>query len=203
MPPYNFLMESRTAGKTGRLGATAAIAAWIPVLLLSISLSAAGQSQTEEGGKMTIQLTSPAFAAETPIPAKYSCRGSDISPPLTWMHVPPGVKSFALIVDDPDAPMGTWVHWVYFDIPASARSLPEDVSPGARLPDGSVQGVGSSGDNRFHGPCPPSGRHRYYFKLYALDTTLGLPPSTTKQALLNAMRGHIVAEGQLMGYFSR
>jgi len=190
-------------GKTARLCTAVALIVWTPLLLLSVSLYAAGQSQTEEGGKMTIQLTSPAFAAETPIPVKYSCRGSDISPPLAWTNVPEGVKSFALIVDDPDAPMGTWVHWVYFDLPASTRALPEAVTPGAKLPDGSVQGVGSSGDNRFHGPCPPSGRHRYYFKLYALDTMLGLPPSTKKQALLNAMKGHVLAEGQLMGYFSK
>lgn len=152
---------------------------------------------------MSIKLASPAFAAETPIPVKYSCRGADISPPLHWSNVPEGVRSFALLVEDPDAPGGIWVHWVYFDIPPATRALPEAVPAGAELPDGSIQGVGSSRDNRFHGPCPPSGRHRYYFKLYALDTSLALPPSTNRRALLQAMQGHILAEGQLMGYFSR
>lgn len=173
------------------------------LILLASAVSAVGQEEKKEGGKMSIQLESTAFAPETPIPAKYSCRGADISPPLAWSDVPEGVKSFALIVDDPDAPVGIWVHWVYFNIPASTRSLPEAVPAGAALPDGSIQGVGSSRDNRFHGPCPPSGRHRYYFKLYALDTMLDLAPSTDKKALVSAMQGHILAEGQLMGYFSK
>lgn len=190
-------------GKTARMAVPIALQVWISIFLLASAAYAAGQGEVKEGGNMTMQLTSSAFASQTPIPAKYSCKGSDVSPPLEWANVPQGVKSFALIVDDPDAPMGTWVHWVYFDIPASARSLPEAIPPGAKLPDGSIQGLGSSRDNRFHGPCPPSGRHRYFFKLYALDTMLGLSPSTNKQALLNAMKGHVMAEGQLMGYFSK
>ncbi len=184
-----------------------AIARWmVPIsLLLATAVAADAQAQNtgQEAGKMSIELTSSAFAAETPIPVKYSCRGADISPPLQWSNVPEGVKSFALLVEDPDAPVGIWVHWVYFNIPAATRSLPEAVPAGARLPDGSIQGVGSSHDNQFHGPCPPSGRHRYYFKLYALDTSLSLPPSTNKDGLLKAMQGHILAEGQLMGYFSK
>ena len=173
------------------------------VLASAFVVEAQAQGVGHEAGTKSITLSSPAFAAETLIPARYSCRGSDISPPLHWSNVPDGVKSFALLVEDPDAPGGIWVHWVYFDIPAATRSLPEAVPAGARLPDGSIQGLGSSHDNQFHGPCPPSGRHRYYFKLYALDTSLNLPPATNRQALLQAMQGHILAEGELMGYFSR
>lgn len=152
---------------------------------------------------MAIQVVSPAFDPQTSIPIKYTCRGRDISPPLEWTDIPGAVKSFALIVDDPDAPMGTWVHWVLFNIPASTRSLPENVPPGPRLDDGSVQGVGSAGENGYQGPCPPSGRHRYYFKIYALDTELNLPPSANKNAVVAAIQGHVLAQGQLMGYFSK
>ncbi|HUX22477.1 MAG TPA: YbhB/YbcL family Raf kinase inhibitor-like protein [Spirochaetia bacterium] len=173
---------------------------FVVVLLLAV-FPAIGQGAGKESGPMSIQLASTAFAAQTAIPAKYSCRGEDISPPLSWSNVPSGVKSFALIVEDPDAPVGIWVHWVYFDIPASVTSLPEGVAPGGHLADGSIQGVGSSHDNRFHGPCPPSGRHRYYFNLYALDTLFSLPASTNKAGLLKAMEGHVLAQGQLMGYF--
>ncbi len=151
----------------------------------------------------TMTLTSSAFTEGGRIPAQYTCSGDGISPPLAWSGAPAGTKSFALIVEDPDAPMGTWIHWVVFNIPATAHELPQAVPSAARLADGSVQGVGSGAAHQFQGPCPPSGTHRYYFRIYALDTTLSLPPTARKPALIDAMKGHILAEGALMGRFSR
>lgn len=191
-------------GKTASLCRPAVWATWIALtLVVPVAAFAAGNGESKEGGTTTMQLSSTAFASETTIPVKFTCKGEDISPPLQWTNVPQGVKSFALLVEDPDAPMGIWIHWVYFNIPASTRSLSEALPSGARLHDGSVQGVGSAGEHRYQGPCPPSGRHRYFFKLFALDTTLGIAPSANKQRLLDAMKGHVLAEGQLMGYFSK
>lgn len=152
---------------------------------------------------MTLSLSSSAFASGQSIPAKYSCKGQNISPALAWSDTPAGTKSFALIVDDPDAPAGTWVHWVLFNIPASTTGLPEAVKAGAQLADGSLQGKNSSGKLGYDGPCPPSGTHRYFFKLYALDTSLNLSSGSSKDQLLKAMQGHILAQGELMGTFSK
>lgn len=151
---------------------------------------------------MNLTLTSNAFSVGQSIPSKYSCVGRNISPDLTWSGAPEHTKSYALIVDDPDAPMGTWVHWVAYNISPTMTSLPEDA--GTALPVGSiVQGNNSSGSAKYSGPCPPSGTHRYFFKLYALDATLALPAGTTKADLLKAMDGHILAQGELMGTFSK
>jgi Raf kinase inhibitor-like YbhB/YbcL family protein len=147
---------------------------------------------------MSLTLTSDAFANGQSIPAKYSCTGKNISPALAWSEPPAGTQSFALIVDDPDAPMGTWVHWVLFNIPADARSLQENMDTSAM----SI-GKNSSGNMRYDGPCPPSGTHRYFFKLYTLDSTLSLSPGATKEQVLNATKGHILAQGELMGTFSK
>lgn len=153
---------------------------------------------------MSLKLTSPAFAEGQPIPAKYTGDGPDVSPPLQWSGVPAGAKSLALICDDPDAPVGTWVHWVLYGLPASATELPENVPPQETLPSGARQGVNDFGRVGYGGPAPPPGKpHRYYFKLYALDTELNLKPKATKQELLRAMQGHILAEGQLMGTYQR
>jgi Raf kinase inhibitor-like YbhB/YbcL family protein len=152
---------------------------------------------------MSLQLTSEAFAPEGPIPAQYTCTGKDISPSLTWGEPPEGTQSFALIMDDPDAPVGTWVHWVLFNIPASARGLPEAVPAGEKLSDGSLQGKNSGGNLGYNGPCPPSGTHRYFFKLYALDEMLGLSSGADKGKLLKAMVGHTLAQGELMGTFRK
>lgn len=152
---------------------------------------------------MSIELTSPAFAQGQPIPQKYSCRGEDVSPALSWGEPPAGTQSFALIMDDPDAPVGTWVHWVLFNIPASARGLPEAFPPDATLPDGSLSGKNSWGNTGYGGPCPPSGTHRYFFKLYALDEALALSAGASKGELEKAMVGHILAQGELMGTFTR
>ncbi|MCE5323615.1 YbhB/YbcL family Raf kinase inhibitor-like protein [bacterium] len=151
---------------------------------------------------MTIQVTSTAFREGEPIPSKYTCKGSDISPPLAWTKVPSTAKTMALIADDPDAPMGTWVHWVLYNLPANMNELPEAVPNEKHLSSGASQGVNSSGKIGYQGPCPPSGTHRYYFKVYALDTQLKLSDSVTKSQLLEAMKGHVLAEGTLMGRFS-
>jgi Raf kinase inhibitor-like YbhB/YbcL family protein len=152
---------------------------------------------------MALTISSRAFAAGEPIPVQYSCVGKGISPPLGWSDAPAGTKSFALIMDDPDAPMGTYVHWVIFNLPAPSTGLPAAISGGAKLADGSVQGTNSSGRTGYTGPCPPSGTHRYYFKLYALDSTLSLGSSAGKDQLLQAIQGHILAQGELMGTFSK
>jgi Raf kinase inhibitor-like YbhB/YbcL family protein len=148
---------------------------------------------------MSLDLKSDAFVNGQSIPAKYSCIGKNISPALTWTDPPAGTQSFALIVDDPDAPAGTWVHWVLYNIPADQRSLQEDLPTSGK----NVFGRNSSGNTRYDGPCPPSGTHRYYFKLYALDTLLPLQPGAKKDELLKAMQGHILAQGELMGTFSK
>lgn len=151
---------------------------------------------------MSFEITSPAFANAEQIPADYSCKGRNISPALIWSEPPAATQSFALIMDDPDAPMGTWVHWVLFNIPASTRDLKEGTSTDPQLSDGSLQGKTSAGSNGYHGPCPPSGIHRYFFKLYALDTMLDLSSNADKKDLLAAMEGHILANAELMGTFS-
>ena len=152
---------------------------------------------------MSIELKSDSFTNEGSIPSQFTCMGSDISPALTWGEPPQGTQSFALIMDDPDAPAGTWVHWVMFNIPAAARGLAEAVPSEETLPDGSIQGRNSSGNIGYNGPCPPSGTHRYFFKLYSLDEVLGLSPGADKVELLKAMEGHTLAQGELMGTFSR
>ncbi len=148
---------------------------------------------------MSLDLKSDAFVNGQSIPAKYSCIGKNISPALTWREPPPGTRSFALIVDDPDAPAGTWVHWVLYNIPADQRRLQEDLSATGTY----LFGKNSSGNMHYDGPCPPSGMHRYYFKLYALDGLLNLQPGAKKDELLEAMQGHILAQGELMGTFSK
>lgn len=154
--------------------------------------------ENEDGdGPVTMALTSPAFNQEQAIPEKYSCDGEDISPELDWFGTPEGTVSLALIMDDPDAPMGTWVHWVLFNLPMDLSGLREGMT-----------GVGLDGTNSWNttgygGPCPPSGTHRYFFKLYALDLVLDLDAGADKGAVLSAMDGHILGEAELMGTYSR
>lgn len=152
---------------------------------------------------MAIQLTSEAFSDGTMIPKRFTCDGEDLSPPLSWSGLPTETRSLALICDDPDAPVGTWDHWVLFNIPATATALPENVPAKASLDDGSVHGNNSWGRPGYGGPCPPGGTHRYFFKLYALDTELNLKTGATKSQLVKAMEGHILAQGQLMGKYRR
>jgi hypothetical protein len=148
---------------------------------------------------MTFTLISSAFAQGQPIPRKYTCDGEDISPPLRWNDPPDGTQSFALIADDPDAPVGTWVHWVLYNLPANGRDLPER----AGLPPGSQEGRNSWKRLGYGGPCPPSGTHRYFFKLYALNTKLNLAAGADKPQLLRAMAGHILTQAETMGVYSR
>jgi Raf kinase inhibitor-like YbhB/YbcL family protein len=151
----------------------------------------------------TIQMTSPAFQEGEMIPTQYTCDGDNVSPPLDWKAIPEGTKSLALIVDDPDAPRGTFVHWVLYDLPPDLEGLPEALPSGKGLPIGGEEGINSTDQLGYIGPCPSSGTHRYFFKLYALDEKLNLPAGETKAKLLEAMEGHILGQGQLMGRYKR
>jgi Raf kinase inhibitor-like YbhB/YbcL family protein len=146
---------------------------------------------------------SPAFTSGLPIPAQFSCDGQNISPALEWTEPPAAAKSLVLILDDPDAPGRTWNHWLVFNIPPSSRGFAEAVPTNDQLEDGSVQGITSAGSHGYQGPCPPSGTHRYFFKLYALDITLPLDSNATKDDVEKAMDGHILASTEFMGTFSR
>ncbi len=148
---------------------------------------------------MTLSVTSPAFKNGSPIPVVYTCKGDDTSPALSWSDPPSNTKSFALIMDDPDAPGGIWVHWVIYNIPTSMHGLQAAAPIKAQLADGSLNGVNSWKKLGYGGPCPPSGTHRYFFKLYALDAMLNLSSGANKQQLLSAMQNHILAQGELMG----
>ena len=153
---------------------------------------------------MTFDLTSPAFQEGETIPKKYTCEGPDVSPPLHWSVPPAGTHSYVVIADDPDAPVGTWVHWVIYDLPLDLRGLPEGVPAKERVLDGALQGLNDFKRVGYGGPCPPPGKpHRYFFKLYALDTVLDLKPRETKVRVLQACKGHILGEAQLMGRFGR
>jgi len=157
---------------------------------------------------MALELKSPAFTAGGFIPKQHSCQGSDVSPPLSWSQAPQGTKSFALVMDDPDAPAGAWVHWVLYDLPADRTALPEGLPKKESLPDGSKHGqcwgVEDFGRFGYYGPCPPPGSaHRYSFRLYALDRVLGLPVRATKAELLQAMNGHILGQAELVGLYKR
>jgi hypothetical protein len=156
-------------------------------------------------GAPAMALTSPAFEQGKPIPVRFSCEGADVSPALAWTGVPEGTRSLALICDDPDAPGGAWCHWVVYNLPPSVQGLPEHVSPDDAPADGQAsQGGNSWGRLKYAGPCPPPGKaHRYVFTLYALDTTLVMKPGATKDALLNAMARHVMAQAELTGTFGR
>jgi hypothetical protein len=156
---------------------------------------------------MALTLSSPAFAANGEIPARYTCEGDDFSPPLAWSGVPKDTLSLALIVDDPDAPdpaapKRTWVHWVLYDMSAEADKLPEGAT-GTQLPAGTREGINDWKRTGYGGPCPPIGRHRYFHKLYALDTALPNLREPSKKELLDAMQGHVLAEAQLIGTYQR
>jgi Raf kinase inhibitor-like YbhB/YbcL family protein len=156
---------------------------------------------------MAFVITSPAFIENGPIPKEYTCEGADVSPPLSWSGAPRSTQSFALIVDDPDAPdpsapRRTWVHWVLYNIPAETQSLSADQAKKG-LPEGTLQGRNDWGKTGYGGPCPPIGRHRYFHKIYALDTKLPDLGSPTKAELLNAMTGHVLAEARLVGTYQK
>jgi len=183
------------------------------LLLISLILTACGSTTpapTQETiidpmseVSVTIELSSPAFTNGQPIPDMYTCQGEDISPLLSWAKPPEGTQSFALIMDDPDAQNGTWVHWVIFNIPSSSRGLAQATPPDATFSYGAMSGNNSWGRTGYGGPCPPSGTHRYFFKLYALDEVLAIEPGSDKGELEKAMFGHILAQAELMGTYSK
>lgn len=149
-------------------------------------------------------LTCAAFAEGTPVPARHTCEGENLSPPLGWTGVPVGARSFVLICDDPDAPRGTWVHWLLWNLPADAVELGEGVPAKPELPSGARQGINDGGNVGYAGPCPPPGKpHRYFFRLHALDTSLNLPPGVNRPELEAAMEGHVLARAVTMGIYER
>jgi Raf kinase inhibitor-like YbhB/YbcL family protein len=157
-----------------------------------------------KGAPMSFQVSSTAFAGSQMIPKKSTCDGSDVSPELSWKDAPAGTKSFALIMDDPDAPAGTWVHWVLYNISADTKDLLEGVARQEQLPDGSRQGRNDFRKIGYAGPCPPPGKpHRYYFKLYALDAKLDLNAGASKADVERAMKGHVLSQVELIGRYGR
>lgn len=156
---------------------------------------------------MVMVITSDSFSHLGEIPARYTCEGEDVSPPLSWAGVPEGAQSLVLIVDDPDAPdpeapKRTWVHWVLYNVPPAAAGLPEAVAPDA-LPEGTLEGKNDWGRTGYGGPCPPIGRHRYFHKLYALDRMLPNMGAATKKQLLDAMEGHVLAQAEIIGTYQK
>ena len=153
--------------------------------------------------KREMKMTSAAFADGALMPPKYTCDGENVSPPLKWEGVPDKARTLALFVTDPDAPGKRWTHWVWFNLPASVKELPENVAPEKQTPLGARQGTNDFKQIGYGGPCPPDGAHRYIFKLYALDAELALDAGATKDELLNAMQGHILAQGEMMGKYEK
>ena len=145
-----------------------------------------------------LSITSPAFLPNGMIPPKYTCDGADVNPPLSIGNIPEKIRSLALIVDDPDAPVGTWVHWVVWNIVANTREIPEN-----SVPPGALQGTNDFRKQEYGGPCPPSGTHRYFFKLYALDALLSAQEGATKARIEEAMKGHVLAQAELIGLYRR
>jgi Raf kinase inhibitor-like YbhB/YbcL family protein len=178
-------------------------AAPVSTALVPVTVSPSAASDSEGGQTMSFTLGSTAFRQGEAIPSKYTCDGDNVSVPLQWADPPVGTRSFAITVEDPDAPSGTFVHWVIYNIPANSRDLPEDGASEANLPEGSQNGANSARRTGYMGPCPPSGTHRYVFRLYALDTTLNLNAGATKDQLLKAMQGHTLADAELMGTYTR
>lgn len=175
--------------------------------LLLAALAVATSSEAADTAASGLRLASPAFTAGGEIPAKYTCKAENVSPALEWSGAPEGTKSFALIVDDPDAPdpaapKMTWVHWVLYDLPAGSHALKENAGK-AGLPKGTRPALNDFKRSEWGGPCPPIGRHRYFFKLYALDAALGDLHQPTKARLLEAMKGHVLASAELVGTFAK
>ena len=161
------------------------------------------KNNRDERSGPSLKLSSASFQADGDVPAKFSCDAQDVSPALAWGAPPAETRSFALIADDPDAPTKTVVHWVLYNLPARARSLPEAIATDATLPDGSLQGRNDHGTMGYSGPCPPHGlTHHYFFKLYALDSMIDLKPDAGEEDLERAMEGHILAQSQLIGRFA-
>lgn len=189
------------------------ILVFVSILGLTLACGAKKSDKENAGkaGKMkTLRINSPAFADGDTMPVKYTCDGDDVSPKLEWSGIPDSAKSLALICDDPDAPMGTWVHWVIFNIPPEAAGFDENYTPSkgvskASAPDeGPIDGINDFRCYGYKGPCPPSGpAHRYFFKLYALDTILNLKTGASKADVEKAMSGHIIARAEIIAKYKR
>jgi Raf kinase inhibitor-like YbhB/YbcL family protein len=192
----------------------AKVAAGAAGALVLFGLAACGNRSTiqqasanearERGNAMGFALNSPSFNSSDAIPRNFTCDGEDVSPALQWSGAPAGTQSFCLIMDDPDAPGGTWVHWVLFDLPGTAAGLPENVPKVRELSTGARQGRNDFGRIGYGGPCPPPGRpHRYFIRVYALDAKTKLKPGATRAELDRAMKGHTLAQAELMGRYAR
>jgi len=181
------------------------------VLLFALALAGCSNRSTQPVNngnatpkeEMKMKISSAAFQNGGPIPSKYTCDGANVSPPLQWSGLPQNAKTVVLICDDPDAPAKTWVHWVVYDLPANVTTLPEAVPAVERPPVGGKQGKNDFGKTGYGGPCPPGGTHRYFFKLYAIDTETSLEPATSKDQVLKAIEGHILAQGEFIGTYKR
>lgn len=173
----------------------------IAVLIMVCPLSV--NAETKGGSEMKISVLSSAFTEGGMIPRQFTCDGANISPAISWSTLPEGTKSIAIIADDPDAPAGTWVHWLLYNLPPDLKGLPENIPAKETLASGGMHGMTDFHRIGYGGPCPPSGTHRYFFKVYALDTVLDLFPGAIKKRLLNAFEGHVLAEGELMGRYRR
>jgi Raf kinase inhibitor-like YbhB/YbcL family protein len=171
-------------------------------IVVAVAMTLAGAPAG--GAAMAFTVSSASFPAGGEIPQPHTCEGADLSPPLSWRDPPAGTKVFALIADDPDAPVGTWVHWVLYDLPGDTTQLPQAVPKSATLASGARQGVNDFHKLGYGGPCPPPGKaHRYFFKLYALDAPTNLKPGASKAEVLRAIEGHVLAQAELVGTYKR
>jgi Raf kinase inhibitor-like YbhB/YbcL family protein len=177
-----------------------------PLFLGLLAACAAQPAARPSSTPAQLELTSPAFATGESIPQEYTCQGTDRSPALAWSAPPASARSLALLMEDPDAPAGIWVHWLLYDLPAETRSLPAGASQARQtpsgLPAGAIQGLNSFGRADYGGPCPPSGQHHYHFYLYAIDLSMG-KDGLDKAAFLQAIQGHVLAQGQLIGVYAK
>lgn len=189
-------------GYTGRR-----VALWMTLLtIIAVGAVSCTVSEPElpDEGEMTLSLSSPVFQEGEDIPITYTCDGQDISPPLTWAEPPLETQSFALIMDDPDAPGGVFTHWLLFNLPADSRELPEAVPPDNELANGAIQGKNSFGEIGYGSPCPPVGpAHHYRFTIFALDQPLDLTVGASRKQVIDTVTGHILARGQLIGMYQR
>lgn len=177
----------------------------VTLLLLALAAPMITPAPQSKGRNQSmLQLTSTAFQTGSNIPSKFSCDDRNVSPELSWSGAPAGTKSFALLMHDPDAPVaGGYTHWLVYNLPASSAHIPENAPNQDRLPGGGLQGKNDSGTYGYTGPCPPSGTHRYYFRLYALDLELDPRAGSSKSGLEKAMQGHVLAQAELLGRYKR
>jgi len=175
-----------------------------PLIIVVLALIVPAKARGQKGTSSMVKLKTTSFTPGGFIPKRFTCEGANVSPALAWTDPPAGTQSFAIIEDDPDAPSGTFVHWVVYDLPASYRKLPEALSGNDQMPGGGRQGTNDFSRTGYSGPCPPpGGPHRYFIRLYALDAILNLRPAATRNELDAAMQGHILAQAELMGRFQR